>query len=55
MQRAGRIGKVGRYALAGAPGWMRTIVQSMGPLMPFEIRASNASQDAPARDRVAAG
>lgn len=53
--KLGAIGRLGRYALLGAPGWMRTMAQSMGPLMPREIRAVDASQDAAARDWTAAG
>lgn len=44
----GAIGKVGRYAVVGAPGWMRAMVQGMGPLMPIEMRAFDASEDAEA-------
>lgn len=46
----GAVGKVGRYAVVGAPEWMRTTVQSMGPLMPLEIRAFDAAEDAAARE-----
>lgn len=51
----GAIGKVGRYAVVGAPGWMRAMVQSMGPLMPLDIRAFDASEEAVARDWAAKG
>ncbi|SMX38603.1 STAS/SEC14 domain-containing protein [Maliponia aquimaris] len=41
----GAIGKVGRYAVVGAPGWMRAVVQGMAPLLPIEMRAFEASED----------
>ncbi|MFA8387469.1 MAG: STAS/SEC14 domain-containing protein [Pelagibaca sp.] len=46
----GAIGKVGRYAVVGAPGWMRTMIASMGPLIPIEMRAFDMSEDTAARD-----
>lgn len=45
----GAIGKVGRYAVVGAPGWMTATVQTMGPLLPFEMRSFDASEDAAAQ------
>lgn len=51
----GAIGKVGRYAIVGAPGWMRTMVQGIGPLMPIEMRAFDTEEDAKARDWASAG
>jgi hypothetical protein len=51
----GAIGNIGRYAVVGAPGWMRTMVQSMGPLMPFGMRAFDASDDAAALEWASAG
>lgn len=52
--RFGTIGKVCRYAVVGAPGWMRATVQTIGPLMPLEIRAFAAKTD-PARAWASAG
>lgn len=51
----GAIGKVGRYALVGAPDWMRSIMQGMAPLMPIEMRAFDASEDAAAQAWASAG
>ena len=51
----GAIGKVGRYAVVGAPGWMRTTVQVMEPLIPIEMRAFDASEDTVAHDWASAG
>jgi hypothetical protein len=51
----GAIGKIGRYAVVGAPGWMRAMVQAMGPLMPLEIRAFDTTEDAEARAWASAG
>jgi len=51
----GAIGKVGRYAIIGAPGWMRAMVQGMGPLIPIEMRTFDASEDAAAHDWASAG
>ncbi len=46
----GAIGKVNRYAIVGAPGWMRMMVQTMGPLLPIEMRAFDTSEDGAARE-----
>lgn len=43
--KLGAIDKVGRYAIVGAPGWMRTMVQTMGSLIPIEMRTFDASED----------
>lgn len=51
----GAIGKIGRYAVVGAPGWMRAIIEGTGSLMPIEMRAFDASEDTAARDWVSAG
>ena len=53
--KLGAIGKVGRYAVVGAPGWMRTMVQGMGPLIPIEMRTFDASEDAAALEWAANG
>ncbi len=55
MSKFNAIGKVGRYAIVGAPGWMRALVQSMEPLIPIEMRAFDASEDRAARAWAAAG
>jgi hypothetical protein len=49
------IGKVGRYAIVGAPDWMRAIVQGMGPLMPIEMRAFDQVEYSAARAWASAG
>jgi len=51
----GAIDKVGRYAIVAAPGWMRAMVQSIGPLVPIEMRAFDASEDSAAREWASAG
>ncbi len=51
----GAIGKVGRYAVVGAPGWMRTMVQAMGPLIPIEMRTFDLSEDAAALEWASGG
>lgn len=53
--KLGSIGKIGRYAIVGAPGWMRAMVQSVGPLLPIEMRTFDASEDAHARAWATAG
>lgn len=50
MSKFGAVGKVGRYAVVGAPGWMRSMVQTMGPLIPIEMRTFDASEDSAARE-----
>mgnify|MGYP003114985339 FL=1 len=55
MSKFGAVGKVGRYAIVGAPGWMRTMVQTMGPLMPIDMRCFDSSQDVEARNWAANG
>jgi len=45
----GAIGKIGHYAVVGAPGWMRAMIRTMGPLMPIEICAFDAAEDDAAR------
>lgn len=47
--KLGAIGKVGRYAIVGGPCWMRAMAQSMGPLLPLQIRAFDASEEDAAR------
>lgn len=51
----GAIGKIGRYAIVGAPGWIRGMVQMVGPLIPIDYRTFDASEDAEARAWAAAG
>lgn len=55
MSKFGAVGKVGRYAIVGAPGWMRAIVKTMGPLMPIDMRSFDASEEAEARTWAANG
>ncbi len=50
MAKLGAIGKVGRYAVVGAPGWMRAMVQGMGPLIPIEMRTFDDAEDDAARE-----
>ncbi len=47
--KLGAIGKVRRYAVVGAPGWMRGMVQAMGPMLPFEMNTFDASEEDAAR------
>lgn len=42
-------------ALVGAPGWMRSMVQIIWPLLPMEIRDLDTSNDAAARDWARSG
>lgn len=51
----GAIGEVSRYAVVDAPGWMRAMVQAMGPLLPFQMRTFDISEDADARAWASAG
>ncbi|HEY9040109.1 MAG TPA: STAS/SEC14 domain-containing protein [Roseovarius sp.] len=41
----GAISHLGRYAIVGAPGWMKTIVSGVAPMMPFEMRLFDAADD----------
>ncbi|MFX0546520.1 STAS/SEC14 domain-containing protein [Roseovarius sp. S1116L3] len=47
--KLGTIGTIGRYAVVGASGWMRAMIRSMGPLIPIEMCAFDASEDDAAR------
>lgn len=51
----GAMGKVGRYAIVGAPGWMRTAVQGMAPFLPLEMRSFDADEERAARAWASAG
>ena len=55
MSKFGAIGKVGRYAVVGAPKWMGTLVTAMGPLMPLEMRTFDKPEETAARDWVVKG
>lgn len=48
----GMIGHLKRYAIVGAPAWMRGMVSAMGPMMPFEMRFFEARDEAEARSWV---
>ncbi|MCL3882557.1 STAS/SEC14 domain-containing protein [Marivita sp. GX14005] len=48
----GMIGHMERYAIVGAPGWMRSLVQTMAPMMPFEMRFFDAESEAEAHTWV---
>lgn len=50
MSKFGAFGRVGRYAIVGAPGRMRAMIGSLGPLIPIEMGAFDMSEDAAARD-----
>ncbi|RKF16819.1 STAS/SEC14 domain-containing protein [Roseovarius spongiae] len=55
MSKFGAIGKVGRYAIVGAPGWMRAVVEAATSFMPFDARAFDASEEEDARAWAAGG
>ena len=46
--KLGMAGHMTRYAVVGAPGWMRGMVSAMGPMLPFEMRSFEASDAAQA-------
>ncbi|WP_324754312.1 STAS/SEC14 domain-containing protein [Roseovarius sp. Pro17] len=39
---------LGRYAIVGAPGWVKTIASGVAPMMPFEMRLFDVTEDAAA-------
>ncbi len=41
----GAISHLGRYAVVGAPGWMKTMASGVAPMMPFEMRLFDAADD----------
>lgn len=41
----GAISHLGRYAIVGAPGWMKTMASGVAPMMPFEMRLFDAADD----------
>ena len=51
----GAMGKVGRYAVVGAPGWMRSMVGVLDPLLPIKMRSFDAGEETAARDWASAG
>ncbi len=48
----GLIGHLKRYAIVGAPSWIRSLVSAMGPVMPFEMRFFDKNDEASAREWV---
>lgn len=50
--KLGAIGHVGRYAIVGAPSWVKAMVGTVGAMMPFEIRLFDAADEAEARSWV---
>ncbi|WP_299821031.1 STAS/SEC14 domain-containing protein [uncultured Jannaschia sp.] len=53
--KMGMAGHMTRYAVVGAPGWMRGMVSAMAPMMPFEMRSFEASDAAQAEAWARAG
>lgn len=48
----GAIGNVGRYAVVGAPSWMKGMMSGVAPMMPFEMRFFEAADESDARQWV---
>ncbi|WP_272007968.1 STAS/SEC14 domain-containing protein [Roseovarius sp. ZX-A-9] len=46
------IAHVGRYAIVGAPSWMKALTAGVSPMMPFEMRLFDAADEAEARSWV---
>ncbi|GIX14579.1 MAG: hypothetical protein KatS3mg118_2538 [Paracoccaceae bacterium] len=44
------VGKIDRYAIVGAPGWMRAMVGALAPVMPFAMRVFDAGEEAAAQE-----
>lgn len=42
------IAHLGRYAVVGAPEWVKTIISGVAPMMPFEMHLFDAADDAAA-------
>jgi hypothetical protein len=53
--KLGMAGHMTRYAVVGAPGWMRGMVSAMGPMLPFEMRSFEAPDAAQAEAWARAG
>lgn len=49
------IGKISRYAVVGAPDWMRMMIQSTAPLLPMEMRSFDADAYQQAHEWAAQG
>lgn len=47
--KLGAINNLDRYAIVGAPSWMRTITAGVVPMMPFEMRLFDAAEETEAR------
>lgn len=43
---------LGRYAIVGAPSWMKAMASGMAPMMPFEMRLFDPADEADARSWV---
>lgn len=39
------ISHVGRYAIVGAPSWMKSVVSWMAPMIPFEMRLFDSAEE----------
>lgn len=50
--KLGMIGHLERYAVVGAPSWMKGVVSAMGPAMPFEMRFFEPNEEPAAREWV---
>jgi hypothetical protein len=50
--KMGAIGRLGKYAVVGAPDWMRATAGMVSGLMPFNMRFFEAAHDAEAREWV---
>lgn len=50
--KIGAIRHVGRYAIIGAPAWMKAVVSGVAPMMPFEMQLFDADDEAKARTWV---
>lgn len=47
--KLGAISHLDRYAIVGAPSWMKAVASGMAPMMPFEMRLFDAADEAEAR------
>jgi hypothetical protein len=47
--KMGAISHVGRYAIVGAPAWMKGLASGVAAMMPFEMRFFDAAEEAAAR------
>lgn len=50
--KIGAICNLNRYAVIGGPAWMKTMIKGMAPVMPFEMRLFELTEEAGAREWI---